>query len=129
MRPCARHGCGGLTRGKYCDADAHLEREQQRARDRRRGSATQRRYGSHWRRYSKAYIAQHPLCHYCERIGRVSATECVDHAVPPSRGGEFWDGANHRPACLTCNSRKGNRTEAEYLALLGAPMPTSRPSP
>lgn len=80
-----------------------------------RPTAAARGYTPAWQRYARAFLADHPLCHYCALHGRVTAARCVDHAVPPSRGGAFWDTENHRPACIPCNSRKGNKTEAEYL--------------
>lgn len=115
--PCGQPGCGDLTSGRYCEAHAHLAVEDERRRDRARASSNARMYDSKWRRYAKAFIARHPLCCYCAAIGRTSATECVDHAIPP-RGDwrVFWDKSGHRPACISCNSRKGDRTEAQFLA-------------
>lgn len=84
--------------------------------DQRRGSSSARGYDSRWRIYSESYRTRHPLCWYCQQAGRVTAAQCVDHAIPPSRGGSFWDERNHVPACLRCNSRKGDRTLDEYLA-------------
>lgn len=93
--------------------------EDERRRDRARPNANARMYDAKWRRYAKAYVARHPLCHYCAAIGRTTATGCVDHATPPRGDAQlFWDKTNHRPACIPCNSRKGDRTEAEFLRIL-----------
>jgi hypothetical protein len=43
-------------------------------------------------------------CVYCRTTERLT----VDHVVPLSRGGSHWP-ANLRPACISCNSRKGAR--------------------
>ena len=46
-------------------------------------------------------------CHYCKaKLGRDNHT--VDHIVPLSKGGED-SGWNKVPACVRCNSRKGNK--------------------
>ena len=31
LHPCAKHGCAGLTRQRFCDAHAHLQREYETA--------------------------------------------------------------------------------------------------
>jgi 5-methylcytosine-specific restriction endonuclease McrA len=48
------------------------------------------------------------VCSYCG-----GAYECIDHVIPLSRGGSNWP-ANLRPACLSCNSSKRNKTLAEW---------------
>lgn len=53
-------------------------------------------------------------CAYC---GRADVVLARDHVVPLSRGGTD-NIANVVPACGSCNSRKGTRTAAEYLAAL-----------
>ena len=32
-----------------------------------------------WRRASRAHLARHPLCTYCEARGRIAAANAVDH--------------------------------------------------
>lgn len=126
--PC--RACPELTSGKYCPAHEHLEAEEQRAADRARGSSNDRLYDSKWRRYALGFIKRHPLCFYCGLIKRTTATECVDHATP-HRGDVkiFWDKTNHRPACLTCNSRKGQKTEEQFRQQLAREyVPTYRRS-
>lgn len=54
-------------------------------------------------------------CAYCARPGPLTA----DHRVPLSRGGSN-EIANLLPACKSCNSRKGTRTEAEFRSILDA---------
>jgi 5-methylcytosine-specific restriction endonuclease McrA len=41
----------------------------------------------------------------------------IEHRIPLSRGGSNWP-ANLAPACKTCNSSKGTKTEKEYRELL-----------
>lgn len=54
------------------------------------------------------------LCAYC---GRGDVLLARDHKIPLTRGGSD-DIANIVPACGSCNSRKGARTDREYLAAL-----------
>lgn len=108
-RPCLQPGCPALTDTDRCPAHKRPEP---------RGNSNSRGYDKRWRRYSEAYRAHNPLCYYCGTQGRVTPVECVDHRIPPSRGGDFWDPNNHAPACKHCNDSKGNRTDAEFLAAL-----------
>lgn len=122
LRPCASQPrCRALTTERYCAACQESGQTKEREHDRRRGSSNDRGYTSRWRRYARQFLNENPLCHYCSLQGRTVASQCVDHATPPSRGGDFWDADQHRAACLPCNSAKGNRTEGEYLAVLGTP--------
>lgn len=55
-------------------------------------------------------------CHYCRCwVDRVERT--IDHAVPLSRGG-MHSSSNLVMSCNSCNSRKGNRTPAEFFGYL-----------
>lgn len=42
-----------------------------------------------------------------------------DHLIPKSRGG--GGGANKVKCCFQCNNEKGDRTEAEYIAVKRRP--------
>lgn len=60
-----------------------------------------------------AIIVQHGgRCAYC---GCKPRTITMDHVTPLSRGGDHT-ASNVVPACLSCNSRKNDRTLAEFLA-------------
>ncbi len=56
-------------------------------------------------------LEQGGLCYYCGEPRPLS----IDHKIPPSRGGSH-DKENLCGACIPCNSRKGQRTEAEFRA-------------
>lgn len=105
--PCAHPGCPGLVpRGKkYCDAHAPAHPEETR-------SASSRGYTSRWRRLSKAFLRAHPLCAECQRNGRTTAAEVVDH-ITPHRGDPelFWDRANWQPLCKKCHDTKTYRED------------------
>jgi 5-methylcytosine-specific restriction endonuclease McrA len=52
-------------------------------------------------------------CRYCGCSGKMTA----DHRVPISRGGTGFP-SNLVPACLSCNSRKRDMTELEYIEFM-----------
>lgn len=122
MKTCAQPGCPVLVRKGRCQ-------EHDREQDQARGGATERGYDTRWAAYSRRFRAAHPICgeqadgtldpthSKCLQAGRLTpvgptngkALGCVDHIVPASRGGAFWDPTNHQSLCLACNSAKGDR--------------------
>ena len=64
-----------------------------------------------WRRISRAFLIANPLCAACEKEGRATAAEVVDHILParwyPERA---WDEANFQALCTkrpySCHQRK-----------------------
>lgn len=78
--------------------------------DRRRGSRHERGYDSKWAKASKAFLAAHPWCVDCLKLGKhVPATE-VDH--DPPHGGDwkkFWDRRTWFPRCKSHHSSKTRR--------------------
>lgn len=67
-------------------------------------TAAQRGYGYQWQKARAGYLKKHPLCVYCERQGRVTPAEVVDH-IRPHRGdmGLFWDKDNWQALCKHCH--------------------------
>ena len=65
-----------------------------------RPTSAARGYDSAWRRLRDDYIRRHPVCVLCEREGRTTAAEVVDHiqpiAVAPDRR---LDETNLRSLC------------------------------
>ena len=60
--------------------------------DNRRGSSRQRGYTTAWQKARAVYLAQHPLCVFCEREGLVTAAVVVDHIEAHHGDHEkFWD--------------------------------------
>lgn len=77
-----------------------------------------RHYGPFWRRLVAAVLAAAGhLCEYCHRPARSG-----DHVIPLSRGGATTRD-NVVAACRHCNTSKGNRTLAEWIASGCAPAP------
>ncbi len=58
-----------------------------------------------WRRGSKQFLAENPLCRMCQEVGRTKLAQLVDHIVPHRGDPElFWDRANWQGLCSTCHS-------------------------
>jgi 5-methylcytosine-specific restriction protein A len=82
--------------------------------DQDRPSAFQRGYDSHWRAYTKVYLAEHPLCIQCEsEEGRVEPSTVVDHIK--DHNGDFtlfWNPNNHQ---ALCKRHHDSKTAREHL--------------
>jgi len=80
--------------------------------NRRRKTAAQRGYGGRWQRYRLLFLSRHPLCAECERQGRVTEADVVDHIVPHRGDLElFWRPDNHQALCRPCHDAKTARGE------------------
>ena len=81
-----------------------------------RPSSSKRGYKGAWPEVSRLYRELHPCCEECERRGRVTAAQCVDHIVPfngltdPLR----LDSANLQSLCKPCHSRKTSREDGGF---------------
>lgn len=93
--PCASPSCPALVEQGQARCPSHTK-----AKERERGSASSRGYGSRWQRYRLQYLAEHPLCVRCEAAGRTVAARVVDHVVP-HKGNEdlMWNPENHQALC------------------------------
>jgi 5-methylcytosine-specific restriction protein A len=83
--------------------------------DKRRGTSSQRGYGSRWRKLRSYFLANNPLCLVCQDEGKVTPATVVDHHVA-HKGDEslFWDINNLRPMCVSCHSRKTARQDGRW---------------
>ena len=80
-----------------------------------RPSSNERLYNWQWRKESKAFLRENPLCYYCGLQGRTTAATCVDHAEPHRGDPEkFWNRRNWRASCGPCNSAKAARDEGGF---------------
>lgn len=121
MRPCLQPGCPQIVEGTYCEAHGP-ERE-------RRKLPTQFvDYGSGWRRIRQRHVSQQPLCVSCERAGRVTPAQEVDHIIP-WRGNQtlLRAGWNLQSLCRSCHHEK-TRADEGWVELL-YPQPGKRTSP
>lgn len=74
-----------------------------------------RRFNTFWTQAHHDYrgMLRREPCSYCGGRGGY-----IDHIVPRARGGGFfWD--NFTPACLKCNSYKGDTAMLMYLVRRG----------
>ncbi len=89
-------------------------------------SSTQRGYDSRWQKARKTFLQSNPLCVMCQRRGKLSSAEVVDHIKPPrlkdALGSNdsvlitkaralFWDKTNWQPLCKECHDRDKQRLE------------------
>jgi len=83
-----------------------------------RGSANERGYTWAWRKASKAFLASHPICEYCEARGDVTVSTLVDHRIP-HRGDQklFWDKTNWAASCKPCHDGDKQRLERSGVVL------------
>ena len=60
--------------------------------------------GATARGYNYKFLSDNPLCCYCERTGRTTAANVVDHIIP-HRGDQslFWNESNWQPLCKPCH--------------------------
>lgn len=95
QKPCASHGCGRLTDGRFCDVH-------RAAAEAARRPAARALYGAEWRRASAAFV-RGKLC-VC---GCGQPATVTDHKRP-HRGDRvlFWDRTNWQPMAKRCHDRK-----------------------
>lgn len=104
-RPCGRYGCPRL---QPCPDHPRHTLPGQRYADRKEREPWAKLYDTQrWRRASRAFLAEHPMCLHCERAGVWKLSTEVDHVVP-HRGDEalFWDTGNWQALCHSCHSAK-----------------------
>lgn len=110
-KPCSFPGCPELISPgeRFCISHKRIE---QKRYDKQRGTAAQRGYDARWRKYTRIYKAEHPLCINYKECH--NTTEVVDHIVPVSRGGDFWDPDNHQPICKMCHDTKTAKEDGRF---------------
>lgn len=111
--PCKKIGCRALVEqisGGWCPehkrsgvGEYELVRE----------SSNKRGYNSAWRRARIGYLARHPVCVECDKIGLVVGATEVDHIIAHKGDKElFWDSKNWQALCKSHHSRKTARENA-----------------
>lgn len=102
--PCSRPGCGRVSEDRFCAAHA---KEYRQASDAKRGTSSQRGYGSRWRKAREGFLKSNPLCVRCGAKGLTVAASVVDHIVPHKGDkGLFWQRSNWQALCKQCHDRK-----------------------
>lgn len=102
--------CGNIVpHGERCACQINQTRERNKRHDRRRPNASQRGYGSKWRKARAAFLAMFDRCAW---PGCNAKATLVDHIIP-HKGDDhlFWDQTNWQPLCTSCHSRKKQQQE------------------
>lgn len=101
---CAWAGCSVLLPPgeKYCLPHKEAAERQY---DQERGHAHKRGYDKVWARLRQKQLAEFPLCHECQKLGRTTAATMVHHVVPIREGGRRLDQANLESLCRPCHER------------------------
>jgi len=69
-------------------------------------------YGSAWRKARAAYLAQHPLCVECLKLGKWTPATVVDHIKPHRKDPDlFWNSDNWQSLCKHCHDSHKQRAE------------------
>lgn len=77
------------------------------ARDRERGTRTERLYSNRWLAYARTFLKAHPLCALHALEGRHVSATVVDHVTPHRMDQAlFWEPSNHQGLCKRCHDRK-----------------------
>ena len=103
--PPARCDCGGLIRQGKCDKCGP-----RRGREHVKAEWNYLYQKQRWRKASKLFRTNNPLCRYCERAGRVKAAAVVDH-IEPHKGNLdlFWNEENWQSLCAKCHNEKSSK--------------------
>jgi 5-methylcytosine-specific restriction endonuclease McrA len=103
----------GLQRRRWKDRNPELRRAQSRVDRQRRRARNRQASGYFTREQWQARLDYHGnKCYYCTSEHNLT----IDHRIPLSRGGTNWP-SNLVPACHSCNSKKNNKTETEYVQM------------
>jgi 5-methylcytosine-specific restriction protein A len=97
---CSYPGCNELTHDRYCS-------KHKREVNKERNEMNSKIYNNRWRKASKAYLKDNPLCVHCKKEDRHTPATEVDHIIP--HGGDmkrFWDKSNWQSLCKKCHSKK-----------------------
>lgn len=115
LRPCGKSTCRALTRQRYCDQHTDEISKQRAEQDKRRGSSSQRGYGSKWQRAREWFLKSNPLCVRCASGNRVTVATVVDHII--AHKGDmslFWDRDNWQALCKACHDTKTAREDGGF---------------
>lgn len=99
---CAKVGCNTTVSVGVLRCERHKNADRGK-----RASSHARGYDSRWRKARRFFLNAHPLCAECEREGRTTEANVVDH-VEPHRGDSdlFWDESNWQALCESCHNAK-----------------------
>jgi 5-methylcytosine-specific restriction protein A len=100
--PCNYSGCPAITSSRFCPEHERIQKNKEAEYDQARDQTEARQWlhSSRWRKASKAFLDEHPLCAKCLRQGRDTAGYLVDHIKPHEGNYDlFWDQDNWQSMC------------------------------
>ena len=104
-RPCRKARCPGTTTDRQGYCSEHQESNWKGWQD-RKGSSTQRGYGSKWQKLRKVILERdNHLCQECLKTGRLQQASLVDHMTPKAQGGTDAP-ENLQSLCYPCHKVK-----------------------
>lgn len=86
-----------------------------------KASSAERGYGTLWQKLRASVLRREPLCRECQRFGRVTAAQEVDHIIEKADGGTD-DPDNLQPLCVPCHRRKSNDERRRRKAIEQQPV-------
>ena len=107
--PCSYPGCPEITAERFCQKHEDLAKERLREYDKERDQTEERQWihSPRWRKASRMFLDEHPLCAQCERHGKTTGAFLVDHIVPHEGNYDlFWDESNWQSLCNPCHEEK-----------------------
>ena len=115
---CKTVGCSNLHHNSngFCDScnAKWIEKHPRTSYEDKRPSASQRGYGSRWRRFSRNYLSEHSVCVICG-----APATCVDHKDIPADvmldayGAFDYDERHYQALCRECNLKKGRNEDKQ----------------
>jgi 5-methylcytosine-specific restriction protein A len=69
---------------------------------------------SRWKKESKAFLHQNPLCTECEKEEILTPAQVTDHIIPKNICEDPWDKSNWQPLCKRHNLAKGAQDKKHF---------------
>jgi 5-methylcytosine-specific restriction protein A len=67
-----------------------------------------------WKKESRQFRDEHPLCQPCLEIGLVHPSEITDHIIPKDLCPDPWDKSNWQAVCRKYHAAKGSRDKQQF---------------
>jgi len=116
-KPCNHNGCPKTTQGRYCDDHKQQHKTTHKwTSDKIRGNRHQRGYGNAWDKIRPIILRRdNYLCQTCDRAGRTTAANIVDHIISKKNGGTD-EHSNLEVICKPCHAVKTRQEQSLSLS-------------
>ena len=61
-----------------------------------------------WRKVSKLFLKENPLCLHCQANGIDTPAKVTDHITPINKGGDKFNENNFQALCESCHNKKSS---------------------